>query len=355
MAALAELHPQGDVRADLLVQLPGATRQTLDEIASVVRELAAGHPLVAEVHALLDADLGKAGPGGVLARRYDELYYAHDSTGTVCRRLAAAYPSARRICIGDAFGMVYPAEYVTGYQRSPWGRIRRRLGAILRGVPDLPAILPNLAALILPVDPSGRALADTPLVCISRANFISAIDHCHANASALREYMTGLLADAGGARSCLMLTETYSESGHMTPEREAGMYALIVRRYCAPGTVILVKPHPLEDPGKTERLSAAVGASYVVRAMTPRFGRYPIEIWRELLLATDVISTAYPVLSLKYAYGIDVLQPLDDEMIGRWFEPSAQAWTRDGLSLYSEPLARLAKWDGASVLWSKPL
>lgn len=342
------------MRADLLVQLPGATRQTLDEITGVVRELAEGHPLVSGVFGLLDAELADARPGSILAETYDEFYYAHDSTGTACRRLAAAYPSARRICIGDAFGMVYPADYVAGYQRSLLGRVRRRLGAILRPGNYLPAIRPDLAALILPVDPSGRGLVGIELACCSRQNFIAAIEFCHARADGLREFMSDLLEGAGGGRPCLLLTETYSESGHVSVEREIALYALIIRKHCAPGSLVLVKPHPLEDPGKTARIAAALGPEYDLHAMPSRYGRYPIELWRELVLASTVISTAYPVLSLKYAHGIDVLQPLDDEMIGTWFEPSAQAWTRDGLALYMEPLASLGDWDGKSVLWSRP-
>lgn len=336
------------------MQLPGATRQTLDEIVGVVRELAMGHPCVSGVYGLLDSELERAGPGGLLAGAYEEFYYAHDSTGTICRKLAAAYPTAKRICIGDAFGMIYPADYVAGYQRSLLGRIRRGLGALLRPNRHMPAIRPDMAALVLPVDPSGRGLAGIELTCCSRRNFISAIGHCHGNASGLREFMAGLLAEAGENTPSLLLTETYSESGHMSMESETGMYSLIVRKYCVPGSLVLVKPHPLEDPGKTARLATALGADYGLRTMPSRFGRYPIEIWRELLLASKVISTAYPVLSLKYAHDIDVLQPLDEEMIATWFEPSAQAWTRDGLGLYMEPLARLGNWDGASILWSRP-
>jgi len=99
----------------LFVQLPGASAQTLAELLGVVREMAAGHPLVERIDGCTDAGLSAAQPAGP----FDEFYYAHDVTGTVCRQLAAANPVARKVCIGDAFGMLYTEETMAAYRASP--------------------------------------------------------------------------------------------------------------------------------------------------------------------------------------------------------------------------------------------
>jgi hypothetical protein len=358
LAALARLHPGRAVRATFLVQLPDASGEATAEMAAVVQELAAGHPALERVLGLRDAELaGREGAAlrASLGAEYDDFLYSHDSTGQICRRIAAAYPAARKVCIGDGFGMIYPAEFIASYAprslRRRAGRLARWLAARAGLRRELDALRPDVAALALPVDPSGEGLRGIELACVSAADLRAAVRHCHDRAAGLRAYMASLLERYAARRRTLLLTETYAEAGHVRPEREPAMYADMVRAHCAPGGVVLVKAHPLEPAGKSAALQAALGGGYEVLELEPRFRRYPIEIWEELLRACSVVSSAYPVLSLKYVHGIDVVQPMDEAFIARWIEPEHQAWARDGLRLYMEPLARLARWDGRSVLW----
>jgi len=355
LAALTTLHGHNGARARILVQLPGASESALAGILAIVRELASGHPAVEQVDGMTDRQLEASPIEALLGEHYDEFLYAHDGTGSVCRRLAAAYPAARRICIGDALGMIYPADFLAAYRpRRPFALgdwMRATVGAIGLRSRELNPIVPQKAALVLPVDPSGRGLAGLELVCCPKREFLDAVNHCHANARALREYMSGLLLRFDGRKRYLMLTETYAEAGHLPPTREIDMYAEIVRKHCTPGSVVLIKPHPLESTGKAERIARATGGGYEVVGIEPMFGRYPIEVWEELVRGCTVISSAYPVLSLKYTHGIDVVQPMDEAMIERWIDPAFRRWARDSLQLYMEPLERLKSWDGRSVLW----
>ncbi len=351
LAALASLHPGERIAATVLLQLPLASDETLAEMVDVVRELAAGHPAVARVEGLRDADLAALGQQALRARLgegFDEFLYSHDSTGHICRRLAEAYPAARKVCIGDGFGMLYAADFIAAYHAPR--TLRARLAGWLRR--ELPPLVPEVAALALPVDPSGKALEGLKLVVCSGADFRGALRHCHDRATQLRAYMADLLQRYATRRRYLLLTETYVAAGHVRAERETDMYAEIVRRHCDPGSTVLVKLHPMQPAGAAARLQAAVGDTHEIVETEARFRRYPVEIWDELARGSTVVSTAYPVLSLKYALGIDVVQPMDEAFIARWIEPEHQAWVRDGLRLYMEPLARLARWDGRSVLWS---
>lgn len=360
LAALASLHPGTRVSATVVVQLPDASGATMLEMADVVRELAEGHPAVERVVGFRDSELAGLGGAQLRARLgagYDEFLYSHDSTGQICRRLAEAYPAARKVCIGDGFGMIYPADFIAGYHqprslRAIAGSLTRALAARLGLRRELEALQPDVAALALPVDPSGEGLRGFELVCVAQADFRAAVRHCHDRARGLRDYMAATLERYASRRRYLLLTETYAEAGHVRAVREAAMYADMVRAHCEPGSVVLVKAHPLEAAGKCAALQAALGAGWELVETEPRLRRYPVEIWDELVHGCTVISSAYPVLSLKYVHGIDVVQPMDESFIRRWIEPAHQAWTRDGLRLYMEPLARLAHWDGRSVLWS---
>lgn len=322
--------------------------QVTRELVGVVRELAAGHPLVAEVSGCTDDRLGESLPEG----EFDEFYYAHDLTGSVCRKLAAAHPRARKVCTGDAFGMLYTAEHLQAYLKP--ASFRERLRARLHPSTTLAPLRPDIAAPVLPVDPSGRGLGKAGLVVCRKDAFAEAIRASHANAKPLREHMAGLLDRAGTRKRYLLLTENYADAGHVGASREIEMYAEIVRKYCEPGSAVIVKPHPLETPGKAEQIAGLLGGSYAVEAVDARFARYPVEIWLELVTACTVLCMAYPMLSLKYAHNIDVVNPMDEAFVERWIEPAHRKWTRDSLRLYAEPLARLQGWDGRSLLWAGP-
>jgi hypothetical protein len=330
--------------------LPGASEKVLAEIVQVVRELASGHPSIERIEGLTDGQVKSLRLREFLGDGFDEFYYAHDSTGTICRRLAQAYPRALTVCIGDAFGMIYPTDFVAGYHGA--GSIGTRLRAWLRAALGPSPVQPEAAALVLPVDPSGVGLRGVELVCCGKGDFINALRHCHANARDLREHMRTLLGRTDGRRRYLLLTENYSEAGHIGTERELQMYCEMLRSNCERGSVVIVKPHPLEAPGKAARMQASLGSEYEIISVEASFGRYPIEIWQELVHGCTVMCAGYPVLSLKYAYDINVVQPMDEAFVERWMEPAFQRWTLDSLRLYMEPLARLGSWDGRSVLWS---
>ena len=355
LAALATLHPNERVAATVLVGLYGASEPMLADLMRVIRELADGHPQIERVEGVLEDSPDSEQLHSLLGPAFDELYYSHDATGGIVRALAAAYPGVRKVCTGDAFGMVYPADFVESYQRKPPVSVAQRLRGWLRAFERPAPLRPDIAALVLPVDPSGRGLKGVPLTICSKATFVQAIESCHANALGLQRHMRELLARTEGRSRYVLLTETYAEAGHVAAGCEAPMYAEIVRVHCKPGSAVIVKPHPLEAPGKTERIAVELGDAYEVIEIDRTYARHPFEIWLELARACTVICTAYPVLSLKYAHDIDVVQPMDDAFVERWIEPMHRRWLHDGLRLYMGPLARLPTWDGRSVLWPAKL
>src|SRR5262249_14873849 len=119
-----------------------------------------------------------------------------------------------------------------------------------------------------------------------------------------------------------------------------------------PGAAIFVKGHPGEDVSRCEALEASLGADFEIFAIEKRFRRYPIELWRELVLHSTIISGSNPALSLKYLYGVDAIQPFSSEFFRIWFPSEMHAFFENGLSLFTGPLSSYNTWDGRSVLWT---
>ena len=372
LAALRTLHPGRDARATLVLHLPSVPDETHRQLESILREFAAGVPEIECVHALTSTALSAlcrpwsarqsaCRLAASLGPAFDEIYFQHDTSGVFYQLAAAAYPFARRICIGDAFGMVYERRFIESYFGGGAGRARRllrRARAMLRGswealeFPDYP---PHLAALVLPVDPSGKYLDSVPLRVCERDAFQEAVGHCVAAVPELARYSSTLLASHRARRRYLLLTEHYAEVGQLPLDKELDMYCAIIGIHCEPGSVVYVKRHPAERLRKGEAIRVRLAGRFDIVLLDPRWMRYPIEIWKDIIRECTPICMAYPILSLRYIYGVATIQPMDEAFIERWFEPRLRAWTRDGLKLYTEPAERLGAWDGRSVLWAPEL
>lgn len=368
LAALRTLHPAGDARATLVLHLPYAAADAHREMLEILRQFAAGAPEVERVLSFTPEELSAlctrwsaarsaANLAAALGGGFDEILYQHDTSGVFYQLAATAYPAARRVCIGDAFGMVYEQGFIQGYFGGDGGsgrRIGRRVRNFLQGgwqALEFPAIPPQLAALVLPVDPSGQYLKKIPLLVCARSAFLDAVAHCARAAPQLAAYVSAALAPHRGRNKYLLVTEHYAEVGQLAPGREVEMYCAIIESHCEPGSVVYVKRHPAERLPKGDQVRERLAGRFEVVLLGALWMRYPIEIWEEMVRECRAICMAYPVLSLKYIYGVDPVQPMDDAFIERWFEPRQWAWTRDSLRLYTEPARQLAAWDGRSVLW----
>jgi hypothetical protein len=82
------------------------------------------------------------------------------------------------------------------------------------------------------------------------------------------------------------------------------------------------------------------------------YKRYPIELWTELLMGIKVICMSSPILSLKYLYNIDVINPMNDVFIEKWFPEYMWNSYKNAMKIYMEPLKRLEFWNGKEILYS---
>ena len=386
LAALETLHQERNVRVTLLVHWPGVNDSIVTELLQIVRELTAPFGNIERVVALSSAD-----KDGLLASlslqviaeelenrlgrgHFDELYYAHDIEGGMQQLLCTLFPEARRICYGDALGNVYEKKVHLSFlkrQKEPGipaalamlrrllGRVSALGGKLLTGglarrgrSLELAEFRAEAAALILPVDQSGHFLDGIPLTVCSRRLVFDLVGRCADACIDLNDYQAVLIERYRDRRTFLLLTENSAEGNFIDFQRETEMYCAVIRERCDPGTVIFLKSHPGETLPRNERISAILADDFEVVTLDPKFKRYPIELWRDLVSSSTVMCMSYPVLSLKYLYDIDVIQPMDDAFIERWYPEWTWASYKNAIRLYMEPLKRLPEWDGGSILWN---
>lgn len=393
-AILARNAPE-DVEVVVLVQWPGEVGEVSKELSVVMESMVRHFPFVVRV---------KLFPHGVFVEMLamndvasfklslkewigvdhaEEIYYPHDVVGELYQGLSTVYGNARRICFGDAMGEVFERHVHLGYlaagindtniYKSPSlvrklrtcpGRILRKVISIysqLSGAPShgtpanrliLKDFLPDEAVLILPVDQSGNFLKQLPLTVCPKPLVLDVLNRCADSCGELQAYIHSLLNDFKGRRKYILLTENIAEGNFIDFEREVEMYCAMVADNCEPGSVVFLKSHPGETLPRNERIAELLAGKHDVVELQKKFRRYPVELWKGLILESITISMSYPVLSLKYLYDDDVIQPMSLEFIEHWFPQWTWASYKNALSLYMEPLDRLSRWDGKSVLWS---
>jgi len=364
-----------------LVHTPGLPEPIARDSGVVVERLISSQgwpePLV-----LTDADMEEVVKGGrfpryreVLRRfrrklgteHFDEIYYAHDVVGRVPELAMNAYPDAKRITFGDALGSVYDKRYHIalaigprsvsggGPLRRVRGVARRRLeeartgilGFFLGAPRDLQA---GTAMLILPMDQTGACLASMELFIVPKNLVRDIISQCNEAVPELTQYVRQLLIGAPVPRF-VMLLENISDGHFMSFEREVALYEEMVRRNAPRGATLIVKEHPLSIAPVGEVLAKRLTPDYSVRRVSPEFHRYPLELWRGLVEACQVISMSYCTISLTYLYDKSVIYPMEMSLIEEYIPPRFWDSYKNADALYRGQLANLATWDGQSVLW----
>lgn len=304
---------------------------------------------------------------------FNEIYYTVDFVTDVHPLLFELFPEAKRICVGDALGNVYEKDVVLSYIKYPsdpnkvinnyknnknyFRVIKERLKKYFptKNQPQnnhvFPDFRPHEAALILPVDQSGNFLKGIPLTVCRKELFIGTMNQCAKSCVELNKYVSGIIKKYK-KKKYIMLTENIAEGNFIEYNKEIEMWCYVIKKYCDKDSVIFLKSHPGEVFNRNKLIRKKLGKDYCVCELKRNFKRYPIELWRDLVLASTIICMSYPVLSLKYIYNVDVLNPMDDSFIEKWFPEWIWNSYKNSTSLYKEPLKRLPNWDGKGVLYS---
>jgi len=385
IAAIKTLHPDDLPAVTFLAHWPGVGTEVVEQIGTLVSRISSGFPFVKNVITMSSDEKAALSPNGDLAGtilalkrrtgdRYHEIYYAHDIEGGMFNLLCASFPKAKRICFGDGLGNVYQKHVHLGFlfpdafaseatdekKTGPLRKTVERLGRLglfrktnltLKDI-EAKQFSPHIAVLILPIDQSGYFLRGVDLIVPEKALVLDIVRTCISAAEDLSQYIDNLLTTHHNRGKYVLLTDNIAEGNFIEFDTEIKMYCTMLKEHCRPESVIFLKSHPGETLPRNEAIKQQLSGPFQIEELDTRFKRYPIEMWEPLVINSEVICLSYPVLSLKYLYEVDVIQPMDDVFVEKWFPEWTWASYKNAATLYMEPLKRLAEWDGRSVLWS---
>jgi hypothetical protein len=310
-------------------------------------------PSGSDIQANLSANLTVARKTAHLRQRFghdafSSIFYAHDmGSDYIAQSAMQAFPQAKRVCFGDALGVVYSNDYYTQLTY-PLGSLAQWIAKPGRNLINLlwrakraytlPArnnrLDAHIAALILPSDPGGDFLPGKTLLEIDRATLDEVSD----------SLARGVESDAArcdpapsSADKHLMLLGSFSESGFTTLAQEKAMYLDVVQEHVPAGTTLLLKAHPASH-GEKVRAIARTLATHCKVEISPTES-LPIEALKRLASARSVISFSYSSVSLQYLYGSQVVHAMTTARIQRFFPTYIQPWMQDSNDLYLRELA----------------
>jgi len=284
----------------------------------------------------------------------DFILYAHDISPVWPQSLAKAYPMAKTVCYGDALGQFFEGAGATAVHAHGGGRLQRllaRLRGAKAGCHEAPeTFLPKILAAILPV--AQKPLPPSIQLMVPDKDSVLKITRlCAQGCVDLQNYCMALATEFG-SDATLFLTENMAEGQFISFDDEMRFYTDTILRNCAPGSTVIIKPHMGETQARIFAFREILGGAFTIRQIDKKYARYPVELFLPLLQKCSAIGMYYPVLSLKYLYDIDVIQPLDDETIEKYFPRAVWASYKKAILLNMQPLARLAGWNGISMLYN---
>jgi len=372
---------QGKTKSKLVVLLENGhapddvTLAAANVLKAMVREL----EFVDKLLVLTIADRAKMGlqSNGRLAEQevisfvgspnIDTIFYPHDLSSDIVPSLLDAYPNSRLICTGDGFGQVLLRNdhlQFLGIEPEEEQQERGVLSRVVDRLRSLPivggsrrrrrkagSLLPDQCALVLPVDHSGGIADQIPLTVCPREVVGDTIDAVIRSCRALTSYLEEISKSYPSSSCALLLPDNFHDAGIISEQNEIAFLAEAIRRHCAPGSGVLIKPHPNGRFRHAPHLQAALGGAFAIHEVNADWQRYPIELWRDFLKSRTVIAPGHAALTLKYLYDVDVAQPLDESSIRLYFPEQYRAFLVHAVDLTMAPLERLSEWDRKTYLY----
>lgn len=395
ICALKALNKENDINVTFLFHNPSyysENDEAFQESARVVSTLISGFNFVKKFKALpysaelqmLSVDTLEEAIANLKLyienERIDEIYYPHDVIGELYQFLCMSFPEAQRICLGDALGYAIGKKTRLDLVRQDLklkekisitylqSIVFQKIGMLIfhlfpsgigrYGKKQLKEALyekefkPDKAVLILPMDQSGTFLKNLPLTVCDKDIVRDVLRRLSSNCEHLNSYMDYLLSHYKNKERYLFLTEVYSEASYLEFETDIRMNCSIIESNCKAGSVIFIKGHPTEKHPRAGRIKELLSDKYDIVEIDGKYRRYSVELMDDLVLGCNVISSSYAVLSLKYLYDKDVIQPMDKVFIEKWFPESFWRTMNNSLEFCTGTIDRLYIWDGKSVIWS---
>lgn len=386
LCAINTLNTTNNISVDIISYNPAGSDDLNRELVSIVQQLSAGFPFIKNIKTLTLNDLDRiCGKGNetmasiafkreLWGNEYQELYYPNDVMGFLYQLACITYKDVKTVCYGDGLGAVTTKQFKLSLLKNKELKLRKtkviikklrhKISSILYNnsdeiKPDFHNYLlnkvyvPDQTCLIIPIDYSGSFIKKKSLVICKKHMVMSVINQMVESCVDLNNYIESLLLKFEHRKKVLLLTENFAEAERIDFENEIAMWCAIIKSKAEKGSVIFLKSHPGELLPRNRAIKKELSGQFEVVTLNKEFSRHPIELWEKLVLSSRVLCMSYPCISLKYLFGIDVVNSFNNEFIESWFPEFIWKLYKNNSRFFSEPVAKLEKWDGKSVLWNR--
>ncbi|KGP63630.1 hypothetical protein EP47_03130 [Legionella norrlandica] len=283
--------------------------------------------------------------------QFDELLFSHDISSDFWNQaLMHAFPYAKRICYGDALGLVYTQNYFSRlmYQiinkdkiilHNILARIKRKL--IYPGKKN--QLQAQEAILAIPCDPGKDFLTQCKLSIVSKKD----LKQCVADlANCIPEFKTHLqdLIKNTPSACYLLMHSNFTESKLTTIENEIALYKEILLAHAKKNSTIIIKPHPAHNPELFLLIINALKKDYNIHVIDQQYYHLPIELAESLVYGCEVLSVSYSSISLPYLYDKRVKHVLTQELVNKYFSVEKMSWFIESNNLYLSMISALQHW-----------
>lgn len=269
-----------------------------------------------------------------------DIYYAHDLSSDFWNQaLMQAFPKAKRICYGDALGLVYSQSYFTQLMYQIYDQKKLLIHNILARIKRYflyPSKKKQLQAdeaiLAIPCDPGGDFLPNCKLSRLKR----EALQSCVKNlAEKIPEYSRHMQEIVSSGEACyLLMLSNFTESKLTTLEHEIALYKDILAIHAQKTSIVILKPHPAYHPHCFNAIVQNLSQEYQIKVIAPQFYHLPIELAETLIQHCTLLSLSYSSISLPYIYAKRVSHVLTQELINKHFSPEKINWFTQSNDLY---------------------
>ncbi|RUR20220.1 hypothetical protein ELY21_01505 [Legionella sp. km535] len=281
----------------------------------------------------------------------DEFFFSHDISSDFWNQtIMHAFPDAKRICYGDALGLVYTQNYFTQLMY----RIKNKNKIIVHNIiarikrkflypSKNNQLIPQQAILAIPCDPGKDFLNQCHLSIINQKDLKHCVEELATTLPEFKNHMHEVINNS--SKPCyLLMFSNFTESRLTTLENEIALYKEILKTHATIDSLIIIKPHPAHNPEMFQQIIAALSRDYTIQIIDKDFYHLPIELAASLVHGCEVLSVSYSSISLPYLYEKQVTHALTQELINKYFSIEKMSWFIESNNLYINMINALQHW-----------
>lgn len=275
------------------------------------------------------------------------MFFAQAEFGFGGLLLHRCYGNSEKIAYGDAFGMWITKNHI---QLSGIARIKYFIKSINRRAFLSPPHV-RKAVLSIPVA-FGEWPRDLSIDIPSKSHLVQVINHITCSLPDLQAYCAHLLKQDVGDSKYLFLSSNLSTCRYMSEQSEASLYLKIIKDNVPFGSTLYIKPHIRSPLSIVNILCSEIRHDYnIILIDDVRYGRFPIELWQQLIYACTMISPfSFSSAALNYFYDITTYGWLTTRQILLHAYPERVSSLTKLANITHEKCANLSSWDRKSPL-----